>query len=147
MLGINEVFINYDRYLVLSNRKNIFNRKHSFKIITFITGLFSFLLFVPNLFVYQISLDPNQTDSYYLILERNSQIGENYLFTLYLLIILAASNNFSTLFLIITSAKLTLQARNFSRKITILQTNHNQTAKTRQNIRSKKLEMNILKLV
>jgi hypothetical protein len=76
MLGINEVFINYDRYLVLSNRKNIFNRKHSFKIITFITGLFSFLLFVPNLFVYQISLDPSQTDSYYLILERNSQIGE-----------------------------------------------------------------------
>ncbi len=102
---------------------------------------------MPNLFVYQISLDPSQTDSYYLILERNSQIGENDLFTLYLLIILAASNNFSTLFLIITSAKLTLQARNFSRKITILQTNHNQTAKTRQNIRSKKLEMNILKLV
>ena len=145
MLGINEVLINYDRYLVLSNRKNLFNRKLSFKVITFITGIFSFLLFVLNLFAYQISLDPNQKDAYYLI--SKTHIGENNLYSLYLVIVLAASNNFSTLFLIITSAQLTLQARNFSRKIIILQTNHNQTANTRQDIRSKKLEINIFKLV
>jgi hypothetical protein len=60
MLGINEVLINYDRYLVLSNRKNLFNRKLSSKVITFITRIFSFLFFVLNLFAYQISLDPNQ---------------------------------------------------------------------------------------
>jgi len=145
MLGINEVLINYYRYLVLNNKKNLFNRKHSFKIIKFITGILSFLLFVPNLFAFQISLDPNQKDAYYLI--SKTQIGENNLFSLYLLIVLAASNNLSTLFLIITSTQLTLQARNFNRKIIILQTNHNQTANTRQDIKRKKLEMNIFKLV
>jgi hypothetical protein len=145
VLGINEVLINYDRYLVLSNRKNLFNRKYSFKVITFITCIFSFLLFVPNLFAYQISLDPDQKEAYYLITK--TQVGENELFSLYLFIILAASNNISTVFLIITSAKLTLQARNFSRNIAILQNNHNQTANTRQDIKRKKLEMNIFKLV
>jgi hypothetical protein len=145
MLGINEVLINYDRYLVLSNRKNLFNRTHSFKIVTLITGILSFLLFVPNLFAYQISLDPNQKDAYYLITK--TEVGENELFSLYLFIILAASNNISTVFLIVTSAKLTLQARNFSRNITLLQNNHNQTANTRQDIKRKKLEMNIFKLV
>jgi len=82
-----------------------------------------------------------------VLINYKNHIGENNLFSLYLVIVLAASNNFSTVFLIIKSAQLTLQARNFSRKIIILQTNHNQTANTRQDIRSKKLEINIFILV
>jgi hypothetical protein len=144
MLGINEVLINYDRYLVLSNRKNLFNRKHSFKIITFISGFLSFFLFVPNLFAYKINSVTNETDSYYV---SKTQFGNTSLFQLYVLFILAVSNILSTLFLILTSAKLVLQARHFSRSLVSLQTNLHQTANTRQDIRRKKLEMNIFKLV
>jgi hypothetical protein len=96
--GINEVLINYDRYLVLSNMTNVFNRKNSFKIITFSRGFLSFLLFVPNLVT-------NQTDSYYV---SKTQFGNTSLYQLYFLFVLAVSNIFSALFLILTSAKLAL---------------------------------------
>ncbi len=66
---------------------------------------------------------------------------------MYVLFILAASNILSTIFLVITSAKLTLEARIFSRNLVSLQTNLFQTANTRQDIRNKQLEMNIFKLV
>jgi hypothetical protein len=133
--GINEVLINYDRYLVLSNRKNLFNRKHSFKIIIFLTGTFSFLSFVPNLFAYQINSSTNQTDTYYVT---KTHFSNTNLYQLYLLFVLTSSNIFSILFLIITSVKLALEAKHFS---------HNHTANTRQDIKRKQLEMNILKLV
>jgi hypothetical protein len=110
--GINEVLINYDRYLVLSNKTNIFNRKNSFKIITFSSGFLSFLLFVPNLVAYKINLVTNQTDSYFV---SKTQFGNTSLYQLYVLFILAVSNILSTLFLILTSAKLALEARHFSR--------------------------------
>jgi hypothetical protein len=105
--GINEILINYDRYLVLSNKTNIFNRKNSFKIITFSSGFLSFLLFVPNLVAYKINLVTNQTDSYFV---SKTQFGNTSLYQLYVLFILAVSNILSTLFLILTSAKLALEA-------------------------------------
>jgi hypothetical protein len=122
----------------------MFNRKHSFKIITFISGFLSFFLFVPNLFAYKINSFTNETDSYYV---SKTRFGNTSLFQLYVLFILAVSNILSTLFLILTSAKLVLQARHFSRSLVSLQTNLHQTANTRQDIRRKKLEMNIFKLV
>ena len=112
--SINEVLINYDRYLVFSNKKNLFNRKNSFKIILFSTGFLSFLLFVPNLFAYQISLDPNEKDNYYYYISK-TKFGNTYLFQLYLFFMLGASNILSTLFLIITSIQLVLEARHFCR--------------------------------
>jgi hypothetical protein len=132
--GINEVLINYDRYLVLSNKNNLFNRKNSFKVITFITGFISFLLFVPNLFAFQITLVSNETNTYDVT---KTNFGNTNLYQLYLVFILNSSNILSTLFLIITSIKLALEAKHFS---------HNHTSSTRQNIRRKQLEMNIFKL-
>jgi hypothetical protein len=142
--GINEILINYDRYLILSNKTNIFNRKHSFKIITSISCLLSFFFFVPNLFAYNISSFTNQTDSYYV---SKSQFGNTSLFQLYLSFIVAVSNILSTIFLILASAKLVQQARHYSRSLVSLRTNLKHTANNRQEIRRKKLEINIFKLV
>jgi hypothetical protein len=144
--GINEVLINYDRYLVLSNKKNLFNKKHSFKIITLINFFLSFLLFVPNLVAYQISLDSNQRDFNYFV--SKTDFGTSYLFEFYTIVIFTVLDVFLPVFLILTSVQLALTGRNFSRNIIRLQNNnHNQTANTRQDIKRKKLEMNIFKLV
>ena len=144
--GINEVLINYDRYLVLSNKKNLFNKKHSFKIITLINFFLSFLLFVPNLVAYQISLDSNQRDFNYFV--SKTDFVTSYLFEFCTIVIFTVLDVFLPVFLILTSVQLALTGRNFSRNIIRLQNNnHNQTANTRQDIKRKKLEMNIFKLV
>ena len=136
--GINEVLINYDRYLALSNTTNLFNRKNSFKIITFISCFISFLLFIPNLVAYEINLVTNQTvDTYY---ELKTKFGNTNLYHMYILFILAASNILSNLFLIITSVKLALQAKIYSGNLTKLQNN------TKKDIKRKRLEINIFKL-
>jgi hypothetical protein len=146
--SINEVLINYDRYLVFSNKKNLFNRNNSFKIILFSTGLSSFLLFVPNLFAYQISLDPNEKDNYDYYYISKTKFGNTYLFQLYLFFMLGASNIFSTLFLIITSIKLVLEARNFCRNSIIQNNSYNyQTVNSRKIKERNKIDMNIFKLV
>ena len=132
--GINEVLINYDRYLVFSNRKNLFNRKNSFKIILFSSGFLSILLFLPNLVAYQIILVSNETNTYDVT---KTNFGSTNLYQFYLFFMLNSSNILSTLFLIITSIKLALKAKHFS---------HNQITNTRQSIERKKLEINIFKL-
>ena len=133
--GINEVLINYDRYLVFSNRKNLFNRKNSFKIILFSSGFLSILLFLPNLVAYQIILVSNETNTYDVT---KTPFGNTSLFQFYLFFVLNSSNILSTIFLITTSIKLTIEAKHFS---------HDQIANTRQSIERKKLDMNIFKLV
>jgi hypothetical protein len=133
--GINEVLINYDRYLVFSNRKNLFNRKNSFKIILFSSGFLSILLFLPNLVAYQIILVSNETNTYDVT---KTTFGNTNLFQFYLFFVLNSSNILSTIFLITTSIKLSIKAKHFS---------HDQIANTRQSIERKKLDMNIFKLV
>jgi hypothetical protein len=133
--GINEVLINYDRYLVFSNRKNLFNRKNSFKIIIFLCGFFSILLFLPNLAAYQIILVSNETNTYDVT---KTPFGNTNLFQFYLFFVLNSSNILSTIFLITTGIKLSVKAKHFS---------HDQIANTRQSIVRKKLDMNIFKLV
>ncbi len=133
--GINEVLINYDRYLVFSNRKNLFNRKNSFKIIIFLCGFFSILLFLPNLAAYQIILVSNETNTYDVT---KTPFGNTNLFQFYLFFVLNSSNILSTIFLITTGIKLSVKAKHFS---------HDQIANTRQSIERKKLDMNIFKLV
>ena len=44
-ININEVLVNYDRYLVMINKKNLFNKPNSFKYIAVFSGLVSFSLF------------------------------------------------------------------------------------------------------
>ena len=147
--GINEILVNYDRYLVLSNKSNFFNKKHSFKIIIFISAFVSFLAFVPNLFAFKISVyNQNETESnsYYVT---KTKFGNTDLFQLYVLFVLAVSNILSTIFLILSSVKLFLEARHFRQNLTTLQNNtqNNQTANTREAIRRKQLEITIFKLV
>lgn len=138
--GINEVLINYDRYLVLKNKRNMFNKEKQFIYIALVSGLVSFSLFVPNLFAYYIKPALNKTNSY--TIERTS-FGRTDFFQLYVLAVLTVSNIVSTILLIITSFLLLFEFRKFTTNLSGL----TKTKRSRQEILRKKIEIKMIKMV
>lgn len=142
--GINEIFVIYDRYLVLKNCHNLFNKEKMFKYITFLGGLFSFLFFVPNLFAYNIKQAGNTTSSF--IIQRTS-FGQTDFFQLYVLFVLTLSNIVSTVLLIISSAMLLVEFRKFRFSLSNLTMRSQSTARSRQEILRKKIEVKMIIMV
>ncbi len=142
--GINEVLVNYDRYLVLRNKKNWFNGRYSFAIITTISGLVSFSSFIPNLFAYRISLVNNQTDIYFI---ERTLFGKTAFFQLYVLVILSISNILSSILLILTGFMLLYEFRKYRLNLSTMRTRGHQTSSSRQEILRRKVEIKIIKMV
>lgn len=98
--GMNEIFLTYDRYIMLKSKNNWFNKADHFKYIMTAAFSFSFIIFVPTLFAYDIKPANNKTDLYYVDF---SSFGNTDAFQLYVLINFVLSNSITILFLVILS--------------------------------------------
>lgn len=63
---LNEVLVNYERYIMVTNKTSVLNKKNSFVFIAIACGLVSFALFIPNIFAYKITLVTNKTSVYFV---------------------------------------------------------------------------------
>ncbi len=138
--GINEVLINYDKYLMISNRSSLFNRKKNFKFIILSCGIFSHLLFIPNFFVFKIHSTNNETNVFILI---KSKLGTNNFFDLYTLIVLGLANVSLTFLIVFTSFMLAKEIKKYSNNATLMHL----TVFSKMIFNRRKLEIKLLKMV
>ncbi len=142
--GINEVLVNYDRYLMVKDTQNIFNKKKSFVIIATICGLGSFALFLPNFFAYNISTVSNETNIYFI---QRTPFAFTPFFQLYSLAVLSTGNILCTLFLFVSGFLLYSEFRKYRLSLTNLMHQKNHTPHTRIEIAREKAEIRIIMMV
>ena len=111
--GVNEIMLTYDRYLILKNKKNWFNKKGSFRMNLTVPILVCSVVNLPNFFAYKIQQYPNQTESY--ILELN-HFGHSTFFSLYMLIVIGASNLITVLIITPLMIKVAIEYKQFIKK-------------------------------
>jgi hypothetical protein len=77
--GINEVYLAYDRYLILKNKKNLFNKNGSFKWIILLSSFVSLIISIPlGLSAYYKKI--NGTDMYSIV---QTEIGNSLAYMYY----------------------------------------------------------------
>jgi hypothetical protein len=65
--GFIEICLNYDRYLILVNKKNRFSKVENFKFIILACLIFSIAIFVPDLFAFKIDFNNTTSGIIYFI--------------------------------------------------------------------------------
>jgi hypothetical protein len=111
--GFIQICLNYDRYLILINKKNWFNKIENFKFIIAACGLFSLIVFVPDLFAYKIDSSTSSntmTNSYFINVTEfgAKKLGSNYEPTVFVIL-----NVIQLIILIQTSFILIVEFRKF----------------------------------
>ncbi len=111
--GVNEIMLTYDRYLVLKNENNWFNKKGAFKINVVVPVLVCSLVNLPNFFAYKLKQTSINTDSYTLEL---NEFGRSAFFSLYMLIVIGASNLIANLIITPLMIKVAIEYKKFIKK-------------------------------
>ncbi len=111
--GVNEIMLTYDRYLVLKNENNWFNKKGAFKINVVVAVLVCSLVNLPNFFAYKLKQTSINTDSYTLEL---NEFGRSAFFSLYMLIVIGASNLIANLIITPLMIKVAIEYKKFIKK-------------------------------
>ena len=143
----NEILLTFDRYFILKDKKNWFNKPGSFKYIVLANGILSMVVYSPYLFSYQILPVANSTNIYYLKLTQFGSSTENSMFAL----IMHGLMNI-VLFIIIMplSILVIVEFKNFVKKSTILNginsASTNDIIQTNRTNIFKKTEANMIKM-
>lgn len=110
--GTNEILLTLDRYLILKNRKNWFNKSSTFKYILIVNGLLAVILYLPYTFMINVEIVPNKTDTYFL---KSSKFSTSTLGFVYILLSRVGIFILLILVLIVSSIMVVFQLRKYVR--------------------------------
>lgn len=109
--GLIEIFLTYDRYLILINRKNWLNKEVNFKYIILVSVIVSLIIFVPELFATKIvKSNQNSTNSFKI---ESTAFGESKANFYYKMISISLANLTQIIALFSISVLLSIEFRKF----------------------------------